>query len=475
MTNAKNTDGLSLSSRLLLVEDDDDQRLLLQSLLTDAGFTVHVAARVPAAEQLLAEFAFDLVLSDWKIADGDGLQLLSFIKTKCPDTAFVLMTAYGNLSHAMATIRAGADDYLIKPFDKQQLLYTLSRVRTVTQLRRENSALQQQLGHREHLLDLIGSSKAMQQVFRRVEKVAGTKATVLLYGESGTGKELAARALHQLSAFASSAFVAVNCAALPENLFEAELFGAEKGAYTGADRLKIGRIEAAAGGTLLLDEIGELPLLLQAKLLRFLQDGTYTRLGSHREMQAEVRVLTATNRDLQQEVAAGRFRADLFYRLNVVPIRLPGLSERRDDIPALVQHFMTQACARHGIKKIAISTAALQILMQRPWPGNVRELGHYIERLVLLAEGNKIEMTDLQMDDLDANTGTESDKSAGFVLPAQGLHWETHERACLQQALARTQYNRTQAARLLGLPYKAFLYRLEKYQLQGADAISGDS
>ena len=447
-------------SRLLLLEDDDDQRVLLQGLIADAGYQVTVAARVPEAQAALAKQHFDLVLSDWKVADGDGLQLLETLRRDAPDTAFILMTAYGSLTHAMTTIRAGADDYLIKPFDKSQLLYTLARVSTVQQLQRENRVLREDLSQRDQLVDLIGRAEAMQQVFRRVQKIAPTKATVLLYGESGTGKELAARALHKLSERSASAFVALNCAALPETLFEAELFGAEKGAYTGADKLKIGRIEAAAGGTLFLDEIGELPLSLQAKLLRVLQEGTYQRLGNPRELIADVRIVAATNRDLQQEVDAGRFRADLFYRLNVVPIRLPALRERREDIPLLVQHFVQQACRRHGLATLSIHPDAMKRLCSQHWTGNVRELAHTMERLVLLAETEQLTVADL-----DAEPAAPASKSNRFVLPDDGLNWEAHERDCLQQALQRCQYNRSQAARLLGLPYKAFLYRLEKYQL----------
>ncbi|NQD37542.1 sigma-54-dependent Fis family transcriptional regulator [Permianibacter sp. IMCC34836] len=455
---------MSSANRLLLLEDDDDQRVLLHGLIQDAGYQVTSAARVPDALAALATQTFDLVLSDWKVADGDGLSLLATLRRDHPDTAFILMTAYGNLSHAINTIRAGADDYLIKPFDKSQLLYTLARVSTVQQLQRENRHLREEVSQRDQLVELIGRSEAMQQVFRRVQKIAPTRATVLLYGESGTGKELAARALHQLSERSSAPFVALNCAALPESLFEAELFGAEKGAYTGADRLKIGRIEAAAGGSLFLDEIGELPLSLQAKLLRVLQEGSYQRLGNPQDQKADVRIIAATNRDLQQEVDAGRFRADLFYRLNVVPIRLPALRERREDIPLLAHHFLQQACQRHGLAPLTISHDAMKRLCSQHWSGNVRELAHTLERLALLAE-----RSDIALADLTSEPTTATSRSTAYQLPDDGLNWEAHERDCLLQALQRCQYNRSQAARLLGLPYKAFLYRLEKYNLIPAE------
>jgi len=465
---------MSQRQRLLLLEDDDDQRMLLQSLIREAGFLVSVAARVPDALALLASESFDLVLSDWKVADGDGLSLLETVRRDHPETAFILMTAYGNLAHAVATIRAGADDYLIKPFEKSQLLYTLTRVSTVAQLQRDNRHLREEISQRDQLVELIGRSEAMQQVFRRVQKIAPTRATVLLYGESGTGKELAARALHKLSERHSSPFGALNCAALPETLFEAELFGAEKGAYTGADRLKIGRIEAAAGGTLFLDEIGELPLTLQAKLLRVMQEGSFQRLGSSRDIHADVRLVAATNRDLQQEVDAGRFRADLFYRLNVVPIRLPALRERREDIPMLAHHFLHQACRRHDLKPLTISNGAMKHLCSQQWPGNVRELAHALERLALLIDGDQIEAADLDNESA-ATQSANNDRDTAYQLPDDGLNWEAHERDCLHQALQRCQYNRSQAARLLGLPYKAFLYRLEKFQLIPADAGAIDN
>lgn len=463
------------AEQLLLLEDDADQRQLLQFMLEDAGYQVTPCATIAAALQTLEApgQAVQIVLSDWKLAGDDGLQFLTRVQQQWPDIACVLMTAYGSLPHAVQCIRAGLDDYLSKPFEKNQLLFALAKV-TAARARESATAATRTVGlagNPDHsgaqtrLDDLIGSAPAMQTVFNRLRKIADTQVTVLITGESGTGKELAARALHRLSARREAAFVALNCAAMPENLFEAELFGAERGAYTGADKLKIGRIEAASGGTLFLDEIGEMPPGLQAKLLRVLQEGVYTRLGHAREHRADVRIVAATNRDLQQEVQAGRFRADLFYRLHVVPLRMPALHERREDIPLLVRHFVSQAASRHGRAGMRMDDQAVQHLATRDWPGNVRELGHAIERLVVLADDTLIGAGDVReiLDQQPDVAAVAADPA--FRLPADGLDWEQHERELLAQALSRCAGNRAQAARLLKLPYKAFLYRLDKHGL----------
>jgi transcriptional regulator with GAF, ATPase, and Fis domain len=283
---------------------------------------------------------------------------------------------------------------------------------------------------------------------------------VLLTGESGTGKELAARALHALSRRAARPFVAVNCAALPEGLMEAEFFGAEKGSFTGADRERPGKFELASGGTLFLDEIGELPLALQPKLLRALAEGRITRVGGRREIEADARILAATHRDLSQEVSAGRFREDLYYRLAVVPIALPPLRERREDLPLLVEHLVERAQRRHGVSVEPFSAGLRRRLMDYTWPGNVRELANAVERLILLAEDGRARTEDLPAEFHESGRG-----SSGFKLPADGLSWEEHERDCLRQALEMAAGNRARAARFLDLPYKAFLYRLEKFGL----------
>jgi two-component system NtrC family response regulator len=462
-------------ARILLVEDEAAQRRLLAGLLRGVGYTVAEAGDVAAARAELARAPVDLVLTDWQLPDGDGLGLLRELRAAAAgtggtgegrDLALVMVTAYGTIAHAVQAIRAGADDYLAKPFERDALLLTLERALAKRRLESENRRLTAALGERDRLVDLVGRAPAMQALFRRVERVAGTAAAVLLTGESGTGKELAARALHALSRRADGPFVALNCAAVPEGLFEAELFGAEKGAYTGADRSRSGKFEAAAGGTLFLDEIGELPLQIQPKLLRALQEGQVVRVGGHREISTDVRIVAATNRDLAGEAAAGRFREDLFYRLNVVPIRLPPLRERREDIPLLIEHLTARAARRHGLPLCRFPAPVMRRLLDHAWPGNVRELANVVERLLLLAEGDA-----WSDEDLPAELKSEAPAESGFALPPAGISWERHERDLLRQALELAGGNRARAARLLDLPYKAFLYRLQKHGLAVPDVV----
>jgi len=450
-------------ARLLVVEDEPDQRRLLADLLAAEGYAVAAAASVGEARAELARAPVDLVLSDWRLPDGEGSELLAEVRAGHPGTAFVMVTAYGTIARAVEAIRAGADDYLPKPFERGALLLALERVLKSRRLEQENQALTRELGLRDRLVDLVGGSAAMRRLYDRVERLAGTRATILLTGESGTGKELAARALHQLSPRRDRPFVAVNCAAIPDGLIESEFFGVERGAYTGADRSRPGRFVAADGGTLFLDEVGELPLAIQPKLLRALQEGKVVRVGQAQEIEVDVRVVAATNRDLATEVAAGRFREDLYYRLNVVALALPPLRERREDVPMLVEHFAARAARRHGTSEVAIPPAVLRRLIEHSWPGNVRELANAVERLVLLAEGGSARAEDLPE---ELRPGGERPVLEGaFRLPAQGLSWEAHERDLLRQALELAGGNRARAARLLELPYKAFLYRLEKHRL----------
>ena len=450
-------------TRILVVEDDKDQRELVAGILGRQGHRVEEAEGVVEGLRLLEQRPVDLILSDLKLGDEDGMDLLREVRERGLRCGFVMMTAHGSISHAVQAVRAGADDYLEKPFQREALMLSVERTLRRRELEDENRRLSEALDERQKLVDLVGSAPSMQQVFRRLEKVAGTDATVLVTGESGTGKELAARALHALSRRAEGPFVAVNCPAIPEGLIEAEFFGAEKGAYTGADSAREGRFEAAHGGTLFLDEIAELPAALQPKLLRVLQEGRVTRVGSSRETEVDVRIVAATNRDLSVEVAAGRFREDLFYRLNVVSVKMPALRERREDVPALVEHFRERACRRHGVRVEPFPPALMKRLVDHAWPGNVRELSNVVERLVLLAEDDHVAAEDLP-DELAGRAAGDG----GFELPPGGMSWEEHERSCLAQALELAGGNRARAARLLGLPYKAFLYRLEKHGLAGA-------
>ncbi len=447
-------------SRLLVVEDDADQRRLVADILRSNNYIVAEAATLREARDELARGPFDLVLSDFKLPDGDGMALFDEVQSDLPQTAFIMVTAYGTISHAIGAVRAGVDDYLSKPFERQTLLLAIERTLRSRQLEDENRRLTEALQERDRLVDLLGKAPSMQRLFRRVEKIAGTDATVLLTGESGTGKELAARALHSLSPRADKPFIAVNCSAVPDGLLESEFFGAEKGAYTGASQSRTGKFEAAHGGTLFLDEIGELPLPLQPKLLRVLQDNRVTRVGGTEEITTDVRIIAATNQELHELVASKKFREDLYYRLNVVPVVMPPLRERREDITLLVDHLVARTARRHGISVKPFPRKVLKQLMDYTWPGNVRELANVIERLVLLSESG-----DVGLDDLPESITPTKSGDHEFKLPSGGLSWEAHERACLQQAVEMAGGNRARAARLLGLSYKAFLYRLEKHEL----------
>ncbi|MCJ8270553.1 MAG: sigma-54 dependent transcriptional regulator, partial [Psychrosphaera sp.] len=325
---------------VLVVEDEEDQREIICDLLEVQGYAVSQAASVEDAIVHLKAKPADVVFSDWNLGTLSGLDLLNWVRKQKPDLGFVVATAYGSINHAVNAIKAGADDYLSKPFQRQELLLTIEKALKAKSLRQHNQHLSEQLGEQQSLVDLIGHAPCMQKVFDRIKRISNTDATVMITGESGTGKELAARALQQLSPRRNEAFIPINCGAIPDSLAEAELFGAEKGAYTGATATKIGKFEAANGGTIFLDEIGELSLSVQAKILRLLQEGTLTRLGAHNEIKLDVRIIAATHLDLPQRIEAGEFREDLFYRLNVVPIEMPPLRARREDIPRLINHFI---------------------------------------------------------------------------------------------------------------------------------------
>ena len=446
---------------ILVVEDDDDQRALICDILALSQFQVTQADCVEQAILLIKQQSFDVIFSDWKLGHLTGIDLLRYVRKNTPNTGFVIATAYGTISHAVEALQQGSDDYLPKPFQRQELLLTIDKALKAKNLRSQNQALTAQLGEQKQLMGLVGKAPCMQAVYQRIDKVSATSATVLILGESGTGKELAARALHERSNRHQNKFIAINCGAIAESLAEAELFGAEKGAYTGAINAKIGRLEAADHGTVFLDEIGELSPSLQAHLLRFLQEGTITRLGSHQELSLDVRVIAATHRDLQQEVKAGRFREDLYYRLNVVPIIMPALRERQQDIAMLADHFIEVHSKQHQCKADNLNAENYRALLEYHWPGNVRELSNRIERFVLLNDS----------DELTQNLAPSSITSSldtglpHIDLPEQGFNWEDFERNCLANTLKYHQGNRTKAAKFLQMSYKAFLYRLEKFNI----------
>lgn len=446
-------------SNILVVEDDHEQRDLICNILKASKFNVDSADCVEQAIILLKSNEYDVVFSDWKLGHLSGIELLQFVrKNNAYDVGFIIATAYGTINHAVEALQKGADDYLPKPFKRQELLLTIDKALRAKRLRGENKNLSDQLSEQKQLVGLVGKTPSMQAVYQRIDKVSSTNATVLILGESGTGKELAARALHDSSTRSNEKFIAINCGAIAESIAEAELFGAEKGAYTGAVASKIGRFEAANNGTIFLDEIGELSASLQAHLLRFLQEGTITRLGSNEEIKLNVRVIAATHRDLTKEVQQGNFREDLYYRLNVVPIHMPPLRERQQDIPLLADHFIQIHAKQHHCETPVLTPPQFRKLLEYHWPGNVRELSNRIERFVLLSD--ETELTAHNDNSFDSTLDIPD-----FVLPQAAFSWDNFERYCLSQALKKHQGNRTKAAKYLKMSYKAFLYRLEKFQI----------
>ncbi len=444
---------------VLLVEDETAQRDLIAGILGRDGFVVTATGTVGEAMAAIDSEVPDLVLCDWRMPGADGGELLDEVRRRRVGCAFIVMTAYGSIAHAVEAVQRGADDYLAKPFEREALVLAVKRVMRARRLERENRQLRQALKEGEGFGELIGRSEPMQRLYRTIEKVGATDATVLVQGESGTGKELVARTLHRASPRSAAPFVALNCAAIPETLIESELFGHEKGAFTGAHRRREGRFEEADGGTLFLDEIAAMPLPLQAALLRVLQERRFTRVGGAGEVRCDVRVIAASNQNLGDLASRGAFREDLYYRLNVVPLELPPLRDRAGDIPLLATAFFEQASARHGLEVRPLPPRVLRRLMEYGWPGNVRELANVVERLVLLAEDGEVGEEYLPV---EIRRG-ELAAGCPFDLPPEGIVWDRAEAGLLHQALERTGGNRAAAARLLGLGYKAFLYRLEKH------------
>ena len=380
----------SSGARLLVVDDEAHQREMLSGILERAGYRVETAATATEALAALGKNPFDLVLTDQKMPGLDGLALLEQVQTLQMELPVVMMTAFGSVSEAVAAMKKGAADYLTKPFEREELLLVLDKALRHRRLEEEVAALRGVLKERYRLGNIIGTSEPMQEVFSLIERVAQTDVPILIRGESGTGKELVARAIHARSLRASGPFVALNCAAVPETLLESEFFGHERGAFTGATRAHPGRFEQASGGTLFLDEIGAMRIDLQAKLLRAIQEKEVQRLGSTAVTTVDVRILAATGENLEEAIRRKTFREDLFYRLNVVPVTLPPLRERTEDLPLLVHHFVTAAAARFGRDGLTISPEVMDRLQMHPWLGNVRELENCIERMALLARGSRL-------------------------------------------------------------------------------------
>jgi len=446
--------------RILVADDEPAQRELVGGFLRKHGFEVTQAAD---GRQALARFKqepFDLVLTDQKMPDLSGLELLEGVRAITPEAAVLIMTAYGTIETAVSAIKAGAADYLTKPVNLDELLHRIHQVQERQRLLTENRELRDALVGRHRVEGIIGESGQMQEVLSLVRRVAPSDATVLIRGESGTGKELIAKAIHYASPRASGLLVKVNCAALPETLIESELFGHEKGAFTGAVSARKGRFELADGGSLFLDEIGDLPAPVQVKLLRVLQERELERVGSSRPIAVNVRLLAATHRNLEALVREGRFRDDLYYRINVVTITLPPLRERREDLPLFIDHFLRTFAAKNGKTIRGLSREARETLLRYDYPGNVRELENLIERAVVLTRDEVIGLADLPL--TLAEPAPEPEAGVGLIAAVEGL-----ERRMIREALAQANGTQTRAAELLGISERVLRYKLKKYGLSG--------
>jgi DNA-binding NtrC family response regulator len=442
---------------ILIVEDEAKMRRLLELNLGEDGFTTFSAGEAESGLKLLQENAIDLVLTDLKLPGMNGLEFLQAVKRQNAALPVVVMTAFGTVETAVEAMKAGASDYVLKPFSLAEMRMVVHKELDVRNLREENRSLREALGKRYAHPNIVARSAKMQETLATVERVAPTNATVLLGGESGVGKDLIARAIHEKSRRATGPFVKINSTAIPENLLESELFGYEKGAFTGAAASKPGKFELADKGTLFLDEIGDVPAATQVKLLRVLQEREFERLGGTKTIKVDVRLVAATNRNLRTALEQGTFREDLYYRLNVVPIDIAPLRERKEDIPELVNLFVSRFAGDSGKPVEGISPEAMKVLVNYHWPGNVRELQNIIERACALAKGTTIEVADIH---LDSHPGKGADAGNHF-LPA-GLTLEQWEDEMIQEALRRAHGNKSQAARLLGLSRNALRYRLSK-------------
>jgi len=453
-----------MKGRVLVVDDERRQRDILQMILEAEGYETTAAGNGRQALQAARSQPFDVVLTDLKMPDMNGIELLSELLASQPGLCVTLMTAHGTIDSAVDAMKKGAFDYLTKPLEKDEVLLVLRRAMERSHLVRENRMLREQLRERFRVRNIVGAHGTMQDVFRIVHKVATSTSTVLIYGESGTGKELVARALHHESDRKTQPFYAVNVAALPESILEAELFGHEKGAFTGADARKVGLFEQASGSTLFLDEVGDLKRDLQVKLLRALQEREILRVGGTERVPIDVRIVAATNQDLDKAMREGRFREDLYYRLNVIPIALPPLRERRTDIPLLVEHFMAKYADPQARREM--SEAALEVLAAYDWPGNVRQLESVIERTLLLSEGRVIGPADLPAA-VRARIGTPRGPM-DLDIPDSGIDLDELERGLILRALEKAAGKVSRAARLLGLSRRTLQYRMEKIQAEGA-------
>ena len=446
-------------SVILVIEDEEKYRRVISLHLSTSGYSVKAAGTAEEGLKLAGEA--DLILTDLKLPGMDGLALLEQLRTQNMLTPVIVMSAFGTVEIAVDAMKKGAVDFLPKPFSLDHLSVVVEKALEVRKLRDENRELREALGKKYQFENIIGHSPAMQEIFATITRVAPTRATVLLCGESGVGKDMIARAIHQHSPRKDKPFVKINCTAIPENLMESELFGYEKGAFTGANISKPGKFEIANTGTVMLDEIGDVPANVQVKLLRILQEREFERLGSNKTQHIDVRVVAATNKDLRAALEDGTFREDLYYRLNVVPIEIPPLRERKEDIPWLSRHFVEKLAPEMGDRVRGITDAAIDKLMQYSWPGNVRELENVIERSMVMVLGEKLDANDIR---LDMNLRTRH--ATGEVGLPEGMSLDTYEQELIKNALKKADGNKSQAARILGLTRNALRYRLTQMGIE---------
>ena len=449
-----------MKSKILVTEDDQIQREVIVDILEHAEYEAVGAASAENAIEALEADTYDVLLTDMRMPGMDGLALLRQAKRIAPDIEVVVMTAYATVETAVAAMKEGAVDYLSKPFDKEELLVVVAKALERGELVRQNRQLRALVTDSVSLGNIIGESPAMRHVFEVIRRAVPVNSTVLIEGESGTGKELVARHIHVTGPRSNKPFIVVNCAAVPDTLIESELFGHEKGAFTGADTSRTGKFELADGGALFLDEIGDMRLESQAKLLRVLEDGLVERVGSSQPRKVDVRVIVATNRNLAQCVEDGTFRKDLFYRLDVLPIRLPPLRERIQDLPLLVSHFREKLAAKLDRPVPTVSADAIEAMRSYRWPGNVRELENTLEHLFVLCDGPVI-----TVEDLPEKLRQRTPETGAFRLPAGGIVLEEIEQDLIRQALERTGGRIKEAAELLGLTYKTLQYRVRKHDI----------
>ncbi len=453
--------------KVLVIEDNETMREGMVQILQKMRLDVRDAADGASGLKIIESYPIDLVVTDYRMAGMDGIKVLEKIKQKSPHTEVMIITAYGSIDLAVEAMQKGAADFITKPFSPQEfrlkiqrMLNKLDQDEKLRRLAEENIYLREELDDQFNFGEIIGDSAKMQQLYRAISKVAKTDSSVIIYGESGTGKELVARAIHKAGSRAQNPFIRVNCGALAEGVLESELFGHEKGAFTGALRRKKGRFELADLGTIFLDEIGDLPLSTQVKLLRVLQEREFERVGGEETLTVDVRVIAATNRDLKKLVDENSFREDLYYRLHIIPIYLPPLRERREDIPVLANHFIGRIATKLGLKKINLSQDALAALQEYDWPGNVRELENVLERSAVLADNAEITASDLPF--LAPKTSTPSFEMETLDLNAALAQVE---KMALVKALEKANGAKSEAARILGIKTGALYYKLEKYEL----------